>query len=79
MNPNRFLGVVFRLTRSLTREKRKARRTRGDNLDKFPSYLAGLVSRQPCADVLKQMAKGIPEKFGDADNQCELRPPVLKD
>ena len=28
--------------------------------------------------VLKQIAKGLPEKFGDADNQCELRPPVLK-
>ena len=24
--------------------------------------------------VLKQFAKGLPEKFGDADSQCELRP-----
>jgi hypothetical protein len=29
--------------------------------------------------VLKQIAKGLPEKFGDADNQYELRPPALKD
>ena len=27
----------------------------------------------------KQIAKGLPEKFGDADNQYELRPHVLKD
>ena len=29
--------------------------------------------------VLKQIAKGLPAKFDDADNQCELRPHVLKD
>ena len=29
--------------------------------------------------VLKQIAKGPPEKFDDADSQCELRPHVLED
>jgi hypothetical protein len=29
--------------------------------------------------VLKQIAKGLPEKFGDADSQYELRPHVLQD
>src|ERR1035437_709861 len=28
--------------------------------------------------VLKQIAKGLPEKCGDADNQFELRSPTLK-
>jgi len=29
--------------------------------------------------VLTQIAKGLPERFGDADNPCELRAPALKD
>jgi len=28
---------------------------------------------------LKQIAKGLPEKFRQADDQCELREPALKD
>ena len=29
--------------------------------------------------VLKQMAKGLPEKIGEGEDQYELRPRVLKD
>ena len=32
-----------------------------------------------CLTVLKQIAKGLPEKIGEGDDQYELRPRVLKD